>query len=130
MKQGFTLIEISIALVIIGLIVGGILTGGDLIDAATQRAQIAQIEKYHTAVRTFQGKYGHLPGDIIDPLATRFGFQTRGTKPGEGDGNDDATTATLAAGLEAVHALTRSLRAAGVLAERGVLEAARVPGIR
>jgi protease-4 len=58
------------------------------------------------------------------------GLVERLIAPGEGDGNDEATTATLAAGLEAVHALTRSLRAAGVLVERGVLEAARVPGIR
>ena len=85
--SGFTLIEISIVLVIIGLIVGGILTGQDLIRAAGIRAQIAQIEKYHTAVRTFQGKYGYLPGDIPDPYAGRFGFVARGSYAGEGDGN-------------------------------------------
>jgi len=87
LRAGFTLIEMSIVLVIIGLIVGGILTGRDLIDAASQRAQITQIEKYNTAVRTFQGKYGYLPGDIPDPTASNFGFQPRGTAPGQGDGN-------------------------------------------
>jgi prepilin-type N-terminal cleavage/methylation domain-containing protein len=87
MKSGFTLIEMSIVLVIIGLIVGGILTGRDLIDATAQRAQIAQIEKYNVAVRTFQGKYGGLPGDLPDPMATQFGFQPRGQYAGEGDGN-------------------------------------------
>ena len=86
-QSAFTLIEISIVLVIIGLIVGGILTGQNLINAASIRAQIAQIEKYNTAVRTFQGKYGYLPGDIPDPFATSFGFQQRGTYAGEGDGN-------------------------------------------
>ncbi len=85
--SGFTLIELSIVLVIIGLIVGGILTGRDLIDTAAQRAQIAQIEKYNTALHTFQGKYGGLPGDIPDPYASNFGFQARGQYPGEGDGN-------------------------------------------
>ena len=49
MKRGFTLIELSIVLVIIGLIVGGILVGQDLINAAAIRAQIAQVEKYQTA---------------------------------------------------------------------------------
>jgi len=87
LKSGFTLIEMSIVLVIIGLIVGGILTGRDLIDAAAQRAQIAQINKYNVAVRTFQGKYGSLPGDIPDPTASMFGFQPRGQYAGEGDGN-------------------------------------------
>ena len=85
--RGFTLIELSIVLVIIGLIVGGVLVGQDLIKAAEVRAQISQIEKFNTAVRTFQGKYGYLPGDIPDPYATQFGFTARGTAPGQGDGN-------------------------------------------
>jgi prepilin-type N-terminal cleavage/methylation domain-containing protein len=63
-KHGFTLIELSIVLVIIGLIVGGILVGRDLISAAAVRAQISQIERYHTAANTFRTKYAYLPGDI------------------------------------------------------------------
>jgi prepilin-type N-terminal cleavage/methylation domain-containing protein len=86
-QTGFTLIEMSNVLVIIGLIVGAILTGQDLINAAATRAQISQIEKYQTAVRTFQIKYGYLPGDITDPTASQFGFSARGTSAGEGDGN-------------------------------------------
>ncbi len=79
--------EMSIVLVIIGLITGGILTGRDLINAAAERAQISQIGKYQTAVRTFQNKYGYLPGDVPDPYATNFGFQPRGPYAGQGDGN-------------------------------------------
>jgi prepilin-type N-terminal cleavage/methylation domain-containing protein len=85
--DGFTLIELSIVLVIIGLIVGGVLVGQDLIHAAAVRAQITQIEKFNSAVNTFQGKYGALPGDIKDPDATNFGFAPRGQYTGEGDGN-------------------------------------------
>lgn len=86
-QHGFTLIEVSIVLVIIGLITGGVLVGRDLISAATMRAQIAQIEKFNTATRTFQGKYGYLPGDIPNPAASQFGFATRGAYAGEGDGS-------------------------------------------
>src|ERR1039458_8026084 len=87
-KAGFTLVELSIVMVIIGLIIGGVLVGQDLISAASVRAQISQIEKYQTAVNTFRGKYGYLPGDIPDPYATQYGFQPRGWRPhGEGDGN-------------------------------------------
>ncbi len=86
-SRGFTLIELSIVLVIIGLIVGGVLVGQSLIVAAGMRAQISQIEKYNTAANTFRGKYGYLPGDIKDPDASRFGFSARGGWPGEGDGN-------------------------------------------
>jgi len=86
--NGFTLIELSIVLVIIGLIIGGVLVGRDLISAAKVRSQISQIEKYNTAAHTFQLKYNnYLPGDIPDPLATSLGLTPRGTDVGEGDGN-------------------------------------------
>lgn len=86
-EEGFTLIELSIVLVIIGLIVGGVLVGQDLIRAAEVRATISQIEKYNTAVNTFRGKYNSLPGDLPSATATAFGFAARGTAPGMGDGN-------------------------------------------
>jgi prepilin-type N-terminal cleavage/methylation domain-containing protein len=85
--QGFTLIELSIVLVIIGLIVGGVLVGQDLIRAAEVRAQITQIEKFNTAVNTFHGKFGALPGDMDALTAANFGFTARGLYAGEGDGN-------------------------------------------
>src|SRR5580658_7858400 len=84
---GFTLIELSIVLVIIGLIVGGVLAGQDLIRAAAARAQITQIEKYNTAVNTFRGKYNALPGDMNAEAASQLGFPSRPGTYGEGDGN-------------------------------------------
>ena len=88
-KAGFTLIELSIVLVIIGLIIGGILTGADLIHEATIRAQIAQIEKYNTAVHTFQTKYNAIPGDMLQTDAKAFGFYYSIGGPLVGDGNGD-----------------------------------------
>lgn len=85
--RAFTLIELSVVLVIIGLIVGGVLVGRDLISAASVRAQLSQIEEYQQAVNTFKGKYGYLPGDIPEPDASRFGFLARGVHAGQGDGN-------------------------------------------
>jgi prepilin-type N-terminal cleavage/methylation domain-containing protein len=84
-RQGFTLIELSIVLVIIGLIVGGVLVGQDLINAAEIRATISQIEKYRTAVNAFRIKYNCLPGDCAN--AANYGFAARGSYPGEGDGD-------------------------------------------
>jgi len=84
-KLGFTLIELSIVLVIIGLIVGGILVGQDLIKAAEIRATVSQLEKYSTAVNTFRGKYNGLPGDLLN--ASNFGFDARTGTDGLGDGD-------------------------------------------
>jgi prepilin-type N-terminal cleavage/methylation domain-containing protein len=72
--RAFTLIELSIVLVIIGLIVSGILFGRELIAAAQVRAQISQLSSYSKAFRTFQNKYAALPGDINNP--SYFGLST------------------------------------------------------
>jgi prepilin-type N-terminal cleavage/methylation domain-containing protein len=72
--NGFTLIELSIVLVIIGLIVGGVLVGRNLVKATEVRAQVTQIEKYQTAANTFYGKYHALPGDMDPATAAQFGL--------------------------------------------------------
>ena len=86
-QNGFTLIELSIVLVIVGLIAAGVILGQDLISAAAMRAQISQINNYSSAVHSFQLKYNYLPGDMPDPYATQFGFLPRATGRGNGDGN-------------------------------------------
>jgi prepilin-type N-terminal cleavage/methylation domain-containing protein len=83
--NGFTLIELSIVLVIIGLIVGGVLVGQDLIRAAGVRATISQIEKYNTAASAFRDKYSCIPGNCANAVSFALG-QTGG--PGDnGSGN-------------------------------------------
>ncbi len=93
-KSAFTLMELSMVLVIIGLIVGGILTGKDLIRAAEIRATIGQYEKFNTSVNTFKIKYGGLPGDLLSTQALAFGLYCIGGTPttctggsGRGDNN-------------------------------------------
>lgn len=63
-NNGFTLIELSIVLVIIGLLVGGIMLGRTLIHQAEIRAVARDIEKYEIALRTFKMKYEYYPGDF------------------------------------------------------------------
>lgn len=94
--DGFTLIELSIVLVIIGLIVGGILMGRDMIRAAELRSVARDVEAIKTAINTFQNKYNCLPGDCLN--ATQFFGQASscptppvltdpGTCNGDGNGN-------------------------------------------
>ena len=91
-QKGFTLIELSIVLVIIGLIVGGVLVGQDLIKAAQIRATITQVEKYNTEVNTFVGKYTGVPGDLAGNTSSSFGMAgvyllSANGAQGQGDGS-------------------------------------------
>ncbi|MDX2094995.1 MAG: prepilin-type N-terminal cleavage/methylation domain-containing protein [Alphaproteobacteria bacterium] len=70
--SGFTLVELAIVLVLIGLIVGAVLVGQDLVKAATIRSSVGEFEKYNAAATTFRGKYGGLPGDLSQPKAVEF----------------------------------------------------------
>lgn len=63
MNKGFTLVELSIVLVIIGLLIGGILVGQTLIEAAKMQSQIRQFEQYDAAISSFKTKFKQLPGD-------------------------------------------------------------------
>lgn len=62
-SKGFTLVELSIVLVIIGLLIGGILVGQSLIESAKLNAQVKQLEQYDIATTNFRQKYKQWPGD-------------------------------------------------------------------
>ena len=63
MNNGFTLIELSIVLVIIGLLIGGILVGQSLIQSAAINATVSQIQQFDASTMAFKSKYKYLPGD-------------------------------------------------------------------
>ena len=68
-SRGFTLVEISIVLLIVSLLVGGVILGRDLIHQANIRNVITQISKYNSATNVFRGKYASLPGDTSKAIA-------------------------------------------------------------
>ncbi len=78
-NKGFSLIELSIVLVILGLLTGGILAGKNLIRAAELRAISTESDAFVTAVNAFKLKYLQYPGDMDD--ATRF-WGARASCPG------------------------------------------------
>ncbi len=63
-KTAFSLVELSIVLVILGLLTGGILTGQSLIRAAELKSVATQLSEFQTAVHNFRYKYNALPGDF------------------------------------------------------------------
>src|SRR5665213_1974652 len=75
--EGFTLVEMAIVLVVIGLLVGAIFVGRDLIHAAELRSVVSDIEKFKSAVNTFKLKFNGIPGDMTD-ATTYWGVDPNG----------------------------------------------------
>lgn len=90
-KAGFSLVELSIVLVILGLLVGGILAGQSLIRAAELRAVSSEKDRFTTALGAFRDKYFALPGDFSK--ATDFGWANGGNGNGNGMIEASATAA-------------------------------------
>lgn len=86
-NNAFSLVELSIVLVILGLLTGGILAGQNLIRAAELRSVVTEFNKYQTASYTFRDKYFALPGDMRN-AADFWGY------PGANSANCPATAGT------------------------------------
>lgn len=96
--KGFTLFELSILLIIIGLVLGGVLVGRDMIHAAELRRVVTDMDKYIAAMNAFRLKYNCIPGDC--PNATDF---FPGTSNGDGDGVIRFHTGGVPGGSEGVN---------------------------
>jgi len=83
-NKGFTLIEMSIVMVIIALIVVGILAGQSLIKSANIRSVISETKSFHTLLNAFELKFAALPGDMLE--ATSYWPAAGVTENGDGDG--------------------------------------------
>lgn len=81
--MGFTLVEIAVVLVIIGLLLGGVLKGQELITQAKIRNVANDFNGLTAAIYSYQDRYRALPGD--DSRATSRWSQA-GVKDGDGDG--------------------------------------------
>lgn len=88
-RSGFSLVELSIVLVILGLLVGGILGGQSLIKAAELRSVNTEYDRWQTAVYTFRSKYFGMPGDLNN--AERFWGTASTCPPTAGTVVDDGT---------------------------------------
>ncbi|MGC2165362.1 MAG: prepilin-type N-terminal cleavage/methylation domain-containing protein [Gallionella sp.] len=65
-QRGFTLIEIAIVLVIIGLLLGGVLKGQELINSAKVKNLAGDFKNIPVFIYGYQDKYKALPGDDKD----------------------------------------------------------------
>ena len=109
-NQGFTLIEISIVLVIIGLLLGGVFKGQELIVQGRIKSIANDFNGIATAFYSYQERYRALPGDDKNAASRWSGLSPT---PGSGNGN-----ATLDSDSEKSQVWSH-LRAAGFLTSSG-----------
>jgi prepilin-type N-terminal cleavage/methylation domain-containing protein len=91
-NRAFSLVELAIVLVILGLLVGGVLTGRTLIRASELRSISTQYQQYVTAANSFRDKYFFLPGDMPNAsqvwgLSSDCTIEDTGTLTCDGDGD-------------------------------------------
>ena len=63
-RSGFTLLELSVVMVVIALIIGAVMIGQSLIRSSQIQSVITDVAKYTQAINNFRDKYGALPGDF------------------------------------------------------------------
>ena len=68
-QTGFTLIELAIVLVIIGLLLGGVLKGQELINSAKVKNMVSDFKNTQVYIYGYQDKYRALPGDDANAQA-------------------------------------------------------------
>ena len=90
-QAGFTLVELAIVMIIIGLLIGGVLKGQQLITNAQITATVAQIKAIDAATTSFRDQYNTMPGDMLNPAnrlnnCVAANNCTAGAVASEGDG--------------------------------------------
>jgi prepilin-type N-terminal cleavage/methylation domain-containing protein len=127
-QHGFTLVEIAIVLVIIGLLLGGVLKGQELIIQAKIRNIISDMNGVTAAIYAYQDRYRALPGD---ERGAAVSGRWSGVPGGDGNGvicgayNGGAEGGSACGGEQESLLIWRHLRRAGLLTgseESGILQ--------
>jgi prepilin-type N-terminal cleavage/methylation domain-containing protein len=116
-RRGFTLVELAIVLVIIGLILGAILKGQELINNAKMKRLYNMKQEVLAGIYTYYDRFNAYPGD--DPQAKKHLNYTN-TKDGNGNGFIDGIITNCTDNSKETCALWQHLRLANILSGTGV----------
>jgi prepilin-type N-terminal cleavage/methylation domain-containing protein len=100
--RGFTLVELAIAMIVVGLLISGFLKGIELVRNARVTATISSVREIQTATNTFRDIYRALPGDFRSAAGAIQGCNAANFC-GNGDGNGYVGDVTQFAGVEALN---------------------------
>ncbi len=97
-EKGFTLVELAIVMIIIGLLIGGVLKGQELINNAQVAGAVSEVKGFDAAINTFRDTYAGYPGDLL--LATTR-IPNCGATCANGDGNGQIGASGVGGGAPA-----------------------------
>ena len=107
-ERGFTLVEISIVLVVIALLLGGMIVGGNaIIERGRVTSLLSKIKDLGGASRTFKSRYGYFPGDLPN-AATSIGGVSAGCSYAAGGTTGDGLVNTATESACALEHLVRA----------------------
>ncbi|MEZ5691639.1 MAG: type II secretion system protein [Rickettsiales bacterium] len=107
-KHGFTLLEMSVAIIIVGFIIAGIVIGGSIIRNSQIKSAISEFTFYKQTINNFRDKYNALPGDFAAASTVWSGFTN-------GDGNGLITTNITDTRIDEQFLAWQQLRAADMI---------------
>jgi prepilin-type N-terminal cleavage/methylation domain-containing protein len=79
LKQGFTLVELAIVIVVIGILIIGVVGAQSIMESANRSSIVTQMKEFDQATLAFKLEYGDLPGDMKNQDAIDYGFRNCGS---------------------------------------------------
>ena len=119
-KSAFSLIELSIVLIIIGLLIAGVTGGASLIKSSELRAIMSEARSFATAVNGFYNQFNYLPGDYNTAIG--------GSSAGNGDGTIQYYSSTATAPTNEGRAAWFQMKGAGTL-DSSIISATIAPTV-